>query len=1040
MGDVTRTEERGAGSRAPRASGWRRSAATWAVPFGLWAVALIAAHAAGVRMVVRWGYWQLLDPAALADHPWTSLTLLHSQPPLLNALAAVLLQLSDLLGVSFELAAGVVFDAVGLLATLVMYDLGRRLTGSRALAVVGVVALLADPGFHFLGHLFFYPFLLQALLLIMLWAATRWLQSGGQRDLRIVVISLGLLCLARSLYHPAWALGTFALLVAARRWHVRNETPPKLRGTIGPALALVALLALWPLKNLVVFGEPVLSSWMGYYVSLGIPIRDAELNDYIGSGVIPNHTADRLQEFAERYGDARIDVLGAPEKSEGSRNWNHLVLLETNAPLHRRALDWRLANLDAWARQAGVRYVGTARGTWLHPYLGTPFGPASDGWKAWSDAYKAMFFVDLRPLLERLVAAPELHAQVNMRGQPLPYTLYGFVLLPAVLFAALLIMARRRSRHRVEEVVVVLALLAVCWVLLASSLLTQEGNRVRFATSPFVILLALYIAREVGAKLRARRAATAGAVALMVGLTTVGCAEPQSGSATGAASMAVAVETAHAVGTVFHDRDGDGQLDPDEPGLAGVRVSNGRDVVATDSNGRYMLVVEGDTEIFVIKPRGWMVPTDENHLPRYFYVHRPDGSPNSRDAGLAPTGPLPPAINFPLTPQDEPDVFRALLFGDTQVRTEQELAWLDADIVQDLVGFEGAFGVTLGDLVFDRLHLFDELNSTLARIGLPWFSVIGNHDLNTDARVDELANETFIRVYGPADYAFDWGPVHFVVLDDVFWTWNEDKHRGGYRGRVTERTLAFVENDLSHVPRETLTVFLMHIPLTSLDNGSELMALFDDRPWTLSVSAHTHTTRQEWLDTDDGWLGDRPHHHVVNVTTCGSWWRGERDATGIPHTTMRDGAPNGYTIVSFDGTDYRLDFRAAREPADHQMNIHVPDDAVFGRTERTRVHVNVFAGSDRTRVVLRLDGGSWRSLEQVFEPDPSYAALVARERDLDPAPRPALPNPIDCPHLWAGPLPADLAAGEHLVEVRATDPWGRSVTATRTLLVGKDED
>lgn len=493
-------------------------------------------------------------------------------------------------------------------------------------------------------------------------------------------------------------------------------------------------------------------------------------------------------------------------------------------------------------------------------------------------------------------------------------------------------------------------------------------------------------------------------------------------------------------GTVYHDRNGDGRRGDGEQGLPDVRVSNGREVVSTDAQGRYALGVEGDTEIFVIKPRGWMVPTGEHNLPRYFYVHRPDGSPTSRDPGLAPTGPLPAAIDFPLTPQPEPDAFRALLFGDTQVRTEQEVSWLDEDIVQDLVGFDGAFGVTLGDLVFDRLHLFDELNATLGRIGIPWFSVVGNHDMNTDARVDESANETFIRVYGPADYAFDWGPVHFVVLDDVFWSWNEDKSRGGYRGHATERTLAFIENDLRHVPRDTLTVFLMHIPLAGLDNAAELMALFADRPWTLSVSAHTHYAREDWLDADDGWTGERPHHHVVNVTTCGSWWSGERDADGIPNTTMRDGAPNGYTIVSFDGSEYRLDFRAAREPAEHQMNVHLPDRIVAGRTAKATLHVNVFAGGDRTRVAMRVDGGTWRALDQVREPDPAYVALVQRERAMNPPPRPGLPDPIDCPHLWKGMLPAGLAAGEHLIEVRATDIWERSVHATRALEVLATDD
>ena len=42
---------------------------------------------------------------------------------------------------------------------------------------------------------------------------------------------------------------------------------------------------------------------------------------------------------------------------------------------------------------------------------------------------------------------------------------------------------------------------------------------------------------------------------------------------------------------------------------------------------------------------------------------------------------------------------------------------------------------------------------------------------------------------------------------------------------------------------------------------------------------------------------------------------GAPDERGIPHTTMRDGAPNGYSIFTFDGHKYDIEFRAAAPPA-----------------------------------------------------------------------------------------------------------------------------
>src|SRR5690606_6474697 len=80
-------------------------------------------------------------------------------------------------------------------------------------------------------------------------------------------------------------------------------------------------------------------------------------------------------------------------------------------------------------------------------------------------------------------------------------------------------------------------------------------------------------------------------------------------------------------GYVYHDANGNGQRDRREPGVAGVSVSNGVQVVATADKGHYELPVDQDNIIFVIKPSGYAVPTDEDSLPKFYYIHKPNGSP-----------------------------------------------------------------------------------------------------------------------------------------------------------------------------------------------------------------------------------------------------------------------------------------------------------------------------------------------------------------------------------------------------------------------------
>ncbi|MGD8401219.1 MAG: hypothetical protein PVH64_09865 [Bacillota bacterium] len=60
----------------------------------------------------------------------------------------------------------------------------------------------------------------------------------------------------------------------------------------------------------------------------------------------------------------------------------------------------------------------------------------------------------------------------------------------------------------------------------------------------------------------------------------------------------IAVDPNRQKGTVYWDRDRDGKYDRNEPGLANVCVSNGREVVLTDSCGHYILPTYAEMTVF----------------------------------------------------------------------------------------------------------------------------------------------------------------------------------------------------------------------------------------------------------------------------------------------------------------------------------------------------------------------------------------------------------------------------------------------------------
>ncbi len=498
-----------------------------------------------------------------------------------------------------------------------------------------------------------------------------------------------------------------------------------------------------------------------------------------------------------------------------------------------------------------------------------------------------------------------------------------------------------------------------------------------------------------------------------------------------------AQEAGSASGVVFHDQNGNGRRDAGEPGLPGVHVSNQREIATTDAEGRWTLPHDDDTIFFVIKPSGWMTPVSEHQIPRFYHIHKPNGSPaDFRYPGVAPTGPLPASIDFPLTRSDEPEQFKAIFFGDPQPRDIDEIDYIAHDVIAELVGTDAKFGVTLGDIMFDNLDLFEPENANIALIGIPWYNVIGNHDLNFESETDADSDETYHRVFGPNYYSFDYGPVHFIVLDDV--EWGVRRPDGGltYRGGLDERQLAFVKNDLALVPEEKLVVLMMHIPLTTVENRTELYRLIEQRPYSLSISGHTHWHAHQFIGEADGWRGPKPHHHIVNVTVCGTWWKGEKDEVGIPHATMRDGAPNGYSIISFDGTSHTLDFKAARQPASYQMNIHAPDEVSASAATETMIYVNVFNGSKDSVVRMRVgESEEWITLEKTLEPDPYYSEVRAREMEREPEAKDHLNAPIESDHLWKAALPAGLKTGPNLIRVEATDAYGRKHEAERLIRV-----
>ncbi|WP_127125269.1 calcineurin-like phosphoesterase C-terminal domain-containing protein [Georgenia sp. SYP-B2076] len=527
-----------------------------------------------------------------------------------------------------------------------------------------------------------------------------------------------------------------------------------------------------------------------------------------------------------------------------------------------------------------------------------------------------------------------------------------------------------------------------------------------------------------------------------------------------AASAVATTETAE--GVVYNDHNGNGRRDAGEPGIEGVAVSNGLDVVTTDQGGAYSLPVDEETILFVSKPSGYMVPVNEVQLPQFYYLHYPNGTPHTlRYGGIEPTGPLPESVDFPLVEQDDPDAFDALVFADPQTRNSGEIGELRQDVIAELVGSDAAFGLTVGDVVNDPLSLIPEHNAAVAEIGIPWWSLPGNHDMDYDAPSDEHATDTFKSVFGPTNYSFDYGQVHVVAMDNV----EKTGTGSAYRGSLSEQQLQWLANDLAQVPDDALVVIATHIPLKSDastsagGNTANLEGLFDvlaDRENVYSFSGHdTSNSWQMYLGEEDGWTGAKPfHQQVLAEVRGGGWTTGPIDERGVSAADMADGNPNGYYTMSFDGTDYTARYKAASLPADFQMRLsfsggegdvtrvpsgpsgsgdfaeavqYHPRDWNGERWAIPTVTANVFDGGARHTVEVSIDGRPFAAMTRSAPVDDPYMTTL-RAAYLGTPEQPAKPEPSS--HLWTAGLPNNIAPGQHTVTVRSTDPYGQVSEST----------
>ncbi len=208
----------------------------------------------------------------------------------------------------------------------------------------------------------------------------------------------------------------------------------------------------------------------------------------------------------------------------------------------------------------------------------------------------------------------------------------------------------------------------------------------------------------------------------------------------------------------------DGHVLSEGKGIKDVVISDGKNIFQSDNNGGFSFQTD-QPYVFISYPSGYLFNLLSNGSVDFF--RKLDLNIEKND------------VRFDLKPNPIPESNHSfVVIADPQLLDEDEAVLFISESATDLVETKAdlndpnLFGVSVGDLVFDRFDLFEKYNEGIKKTGIPFFQVIGNHDIDLDARSNESSQEAFSSQYGPPYYSFNRGESHYVVLSDVFFLGN----------------------------------------------------------------------------------------------------------------------------------------------------------------------------------------------------------------------------------------------------------------------------
>jgi len=410
--------------------------------------------------------------------------------------------------------------------------------------------------------------------------------------------------------------------------------------------------------------------------------------------------------------------------------------------------------------------------------------------------------------------------------------------------------------------------------------------------------------------------------------------------------------------------------------IEGVVISDSYNCVKTDAQGHYSLLRNEKAKfVYYTIPADCEVPSrSETDNTAFFYKQLYKDSTE---------------YNFTLRklPGGKEKHYKMIVIGDPQATSSYSPYYIDAndnpikksdvqrfteetmvDIKRTIAKLpEGTqvYGISMGDDVqyyggFNP-DLERQMREALGSSSMKIFSVIGNHD--QDGK--ELYKSKWEENWGPTDYSFDRGDVHFVCFNNVHFV------RGSYYqpGELSDKQMNWLRQDLAFTPKDKKIVLNYHIPFTfgnrpnskamaldlateqghySSSRLSELLELLGNFEGGYELfCGHTHFSINHEIDYEGKHVLEHCH-----AAACGNIWQSNINICGTP---------NGYYVYDFEGTRVsNCYYKGTFWEADKQMTVFSADTDFNGESyaadwdiprNRKAVVANVFNADSKWQVV-----------------------------------------------------------------------------------------